>query len=316
MINAKRHFPVGEVPLFFVSRAVFKTLMRQKGSDLTGAFAYFLRIQLRDIQEVLIMDNFLIYDSLLYAIYTASDFNGVKEELLAHLQQMIPHQYASILITEGGNRKGTEDIGIAEFYCEPSEFMEAEELLIKKYPEELTTMMNLAEKAGAIRRSGICAEEERFCAPYYKDCYEKYDIYDTLQLAVTSKHELIAVISLYRTTESGAFADEDVYLLKALSKHLSKVFCKHCRQNQTIDSVSGTIEEIKAKVHMTPKETEILTLIFLAKSNLEICEELKIKEHTLQKHLQNIYRKLNVCSRWELLRFAVPNGHDGMGRAV
>ena len=40
---------------FFVSRAFFKMLMRQKGSDLTGAFAYFLRIELRDIQEVLIM---------------------------------------------------------------------------------------------------------------------------------------------------------------------------------------------------------------------------------------------------------------------
>jgi DNA-binding NarL/FixJ family response regulator len=94
------------------------------------------------------------------------------------------------------------------------------------------------------------------------------------------------------------------------------VFGKYCRQNKTADAASGTVAEIKARVHMTPKETEILTLIFLAKSNLEICEELRIKEHTLQKHLQNIYRKLNICSRWELLRFAVSGGNDSMGRAV
>jgi DNA-binding CsgD family transcriptional regulator len=262
------------------------------------------------------MDNFFIYDSLLYSIYTASDFGELKKQLLAHLGQMIPHRYASILITESVNCRNPEDIRISEFYCEPSEFMAAEEKLIKKYPEELQSRIHLAENAGAIRRSGICTEEERFCEPCYRDCYEKYGIYDTLQLAITCRHERIAVLSLYRTIEEGAFADADVYLLKALSKHLSKVFGKYCRQNKTADAASGTVAEIKARVHMTPKETEILTLIFLAKSNLEICEELRIKEHTLQKHLQNIYRKLNICSRWELLRFAVSGGNDSMGRAV
>ena len=35
---------------------------------------------------------------------------------------------------------------------------------------------------------------------------------------------------------------------------------------------------------------------------LEIAQSLGIRENTLQKHLQNIFRKTNVTSRWELLR--------------
>ena len=37
-------------------------------------------------------------------------------------------------------------------------------------------------------------------------------------------------------------------------------------------------------------------------SNAEIADALGIRENTLQKHLQNLFRKLNVTSKWEILR--------------
>lgn len=54
---------------------------------------------------------------------------------------------------------------------------------------------------------------------------------------------------------------------------------------------------------MTRKEAEVVELIFEEYANPEIARRLQITEHTLQKHLQNIYRKLQISARWELLKF-------------
>ncbi|MGN0363043.1 MAG: helix-turn-helix transcriptional regulator [Bilifractor sp.] len=253
------------------------------------------------------MDNFLAYDNLLYSLYTAIDFEDLKSKLLSHLEELIPHQYSSILLIDPMySRKGGK-LKISEFYCKPSEFMEAEKTYMEKYPDAMDRRLNISRETVSVRESSLMPEAERLHSKFYQECYRRFDIYDTLQLSITSGEDLLAVLTLFRTRSAGAFADEDVYLLKALSKHLNTIFYKHCRETDTAASVSGAVETITRRVHMTPKETEILTLIFLTKSNIEICDELGIKEHTLQKHFQNIYRKLNISSRWELLRFA----HDG-----
>ena len=72
-----------------------------------------------------------------------------------------------------------------------------------------------------------------------------------------------------------------------------------------------SLNEIKAKFllrlkntcHLTNRELQIAEQIYQYRNNDEIAGSLGIRENTLQKHLQNIFRKTNVTSRWELLRF-------------
>jgi DNA-binding CsgD family transcriptional regulator len=48
---------------------------------------------------------------------------------------------------------------------------------------------------------------------------------------------------------------------------------------------------------LTPRELQVLRLVAVGKSNREISSELVISEHTVARHLQNIYAKLGVSSR-------------------
>jgi DNA-binding CsgD family transcriptional regulator len=48
---------------------------------------------------------------------------------------------------------------------------------------------------------------------------------------------------------------------------------------------------------LTKKEREILALVTEGKSNKEIARILAIAVHTIEKHLDNMYKKLNVNNR-------------------
>ena len=55
---------------------------------------------------------------------------------------------------------------------------------------------------------------------------------------------------------------------------------------------------------LTARELEVLRLVAAGKTNREIAGELVISEHTVARHLQNIYAKLRVSSRTAATAFA------------
>jgi DNA-binding NarL/FixJ family response regulator len=77
-----------------------------------------------------------------------------------------------------------------------------------------------------------------------------------------------------------------------------------------IDSIG---QHTRPAVHgLTAREVEVLRLVAAGKSNREIATELVISEHTVARHVQNIFAKLGVSSRTAASAFAFE--HDLAGR--
>ena len=60
----------------------------------------------------------------------------------------------------------------------------------------------------------------------------------------------------------------------------------------------------KAVGGLTAREVQVLSLVVTGKSNREIAKALTISEHTVRRHLQNIFAKLSVSSRAEATAYA------------
>lgn len=59
---------------------------------------------------------------------------------------------------------------------------------------------------------------------------------------------------------------------------------------------------------LTPRELEVLTLIAGGLTNAEIAEQLVISVKTVDRHRENIMRKLNMHSRIDLVKYALKMG--------
>jgi ATP/maltotriose-dependent transcriptional regulator MalT len=70
-------------------------------------------------------------------------------------------------------------------------------------------------------------------------------------------------------------------------------------------AAAGALEGREAETHgLTSRELEVLRLIASGKSNREIASALVISEHTVARHVQNIFAKLCVTSRTAAGAFA------------
>ena len=59
---------------------------------------------------------------------------------------------------------------------------------------------------------------------------------------------------------------------------------------------------------LTPRESEVLTLLAEGLTNAEIGENLSISPKTVARHRENIMSKLNLHSRTELVKYAIRKG--------
>ncbi|MBN2050758.1 MAG: response regulator transcription factor [Spirochaetales bacterium] len=73
------------------------------------------------------------------------------------------------------------------------------------------------------------------------------------------------------------------------------------RRIQRLKNPSSWVDELAEAYNITNREKEIITLVIQGRSNRDIGEALFISLATVKNHLQNIFVKLKITSRFELM---------------
>lgn len=262
-------------------------------------------------------NHLLIFSDLLYSLYTSDDAKGINHDLLSYLRMLIPSPYASLLTADPAAPRFTFN-GV---YCDPADFACAEQKYIDNYEDDEIQWMLHSKVSTVLRESDLLKNESRLHSAIYEKCYRPYHIYDTLQMSIVSERKFLGVITLFRTREDPPFSEDDMTLLKSLDKHLNYIYGRLLLKDpaaRTSDSpsaavTSGRADALMAQAGLTRRESEIVRLVMKAIPNAKIREQLHITDNTLQKHMQNIYRKFRISSRLELFR--IMSGTDGSGTA-
>ncbi len=95
-----------------------------------------------------------------------------------------------------------------------------------------------------------------------------------------------------------AVAEGNVFLEPSIAKDLVADYLTRVHEGSERDSYDG----------LTNREREVLTLIAEDETNQEIANMLGISVKTVERHRENMMRKLNLHTRTELVKYAIRKG--------
>ena len=246
-------------------------------------------------------NEFLIYNEVIYSLYKCHELDALKYLFFSKLKMLIPFSYASILLYHIDEKTST--VSFDTPICFPDYFTDAENEYIKHSNKDNLLWLMHSRESNLIRESDVIDEDTRVNSYIYKNCYSGYNIFDTLQYSITYDGRILGVLTLFRTRIDGVFSDEDMFYLRSCGSHLNLLV------NHILDSTNAAhtitaseLDSLQQKYSLTGREAQLLSMIYQYFNIDEMAEKLQITENTVQKHLQNIYRKMGVTSRWDILR--------------
>lgn len=132
----------------------------------------------------------------------------------------------------------------------------------------------------------------------------------------------ILVLSVHDTSRhlrEALAAGADGYLLKSVTAAALAEGIRNAAAGQTVigqEFVPKLLEDASrgvpmGKPELTPREQQVLELVAEGLANREIAEKLGISTRTAQKHLENLFKKVGVHDRTELVTRAFRQGMLG-----
>ena len=223
-------------------------------------------------------ETFPAYDDLIFSLYEADSFQELKKRLFAGLQVLIPYRFASLRIAGVcGSAAGDRHL-FSDVFCDPESYRGAErKCMAQLNPDMIQKRVSVRKRTGGTE-------------------------YESMQLFLENRGEFLGTLTLFRAAGSGSFSEAEEQYIQSVGRYLQLAVYRHLNEQQVCRSLEQVMESITRQAHLTPREREILFLLYQTETNPDICDRLGITEHTLQKHLQNLYRKLNISSRWELVQ--------------
>jgi DNA-binding CsgD family transcriptional regulator len=141
-----------------------------------------------------------------------------------------------------------------------------------------------ADETRVLRLSDYVTARERRKLEYDAFVWRPLRIHDAVRLWLPAARKRVRSVYLERSRKN--YTDRDVTLLALLRPHLIRI-----RMNAEFR------RRARGHSELTPREAEVLGWIAHGKQNNEIAQLLFISPHTVRKHIENIFEKLDVRTR-------------------
>lgn len=243
--------------------------------------------------------EWIFLNEIIHMIYDTRNLNEMRANVLELLSVLIPNSSASFYLA---NTTGHEDKLLSDPVVLNMEQRDVTNYL--DFGEKLDYTIPIYQNARPIAYKETDLFDDRFRenTEFYHE-FLAHGLEFPMALCIANDGICYGALSLFRSKRMGDFTDRDIFLMNQLRRHLvTKIRIEYDKKK--ID-YGNRIDDIKSEYLLTTRECEIVNFILEGMSNEEICQKLFIEEGTVKKHVHNIYYKLNVKNRIQLLKMLI-----------
>lgn len=248
---------------------------------------------------MLIEKEWLVINDILAEIYTISKGDMFIQKALKLLKMLIPYTKSYFILLDKKQSIISEKslfIGIKE--------TERKQYIERYYNQDyLKYVYEFAKTTLVYKDSEILEEEIRKRTEFYQNFLKPANIPFGCGILLIQNNRTVGVLSLFRDTDWGDFSDKDMYILNVFKKHFENIVFRLYKKNDEKAEIQNRCADIVSQFDLTKREADVLDLLCKDLSNEEIGLDLVISLSTVKKHIYNIYTKLNVTSRRQLIHF-------------
>lgn len=247
------------------------------------------------MDEKLTANEWKFINEIALKIHAVQDTAAMRTEFFQLLLSLIKFDYASFYLYRNG--KSAEPVGYNITETELNSYITKMEDIDPFLP-----LRNLLSDPHypAIKVSEYVFGTKLEDTDYYQMVWKPKKIKYSIFAGIGYKDQPLGSVSLYRKEESGEFTDRDVEIISILKGHLN-IRLSDSMERCGIRSRSAECG-LKEMYRLTDREIEIIELWVSGLTDDEISNRLSISKNTLKKHISNIFGKLEISTRVELLK--------------
>lgn len=237
-------------------------------------------------------------NEIVRAIYAEDDLRKMRIRFLNDIRMLIPHE---ISFFDLGYKKDTQVV----FFDPVSNNMEEKYLngYFDTY-ESIDVMFWFFSQSHAdiYRESDYVTDAMLETSVFYNEWLKPQGVKHSMGSRVAMGDVLYGSVNLWRAEELGDFNDTEIEILRILNQHLAQHFYNKYPNGIKRNNENEYSDSLMHLYGLTDREAEIVDKIYQGKASREIAEELYISENTVKKHTYNIFKKMNVRNRSQVIK--------------
>ena len=239
--------------------------------------------------------DWIIITDLIYKLNTAQTHRELRQEFLDNIHHAFLFDCASFFTAKDFTEKVPDPVGYNLTMEIKQQYADLKE------EDHLSWAYSLNESI-VISDDDFLTDADRM-TPFFQGMNHRNNWRYGLNLCLYYEGEFLGIAAFHNYPESGEFPARAADILDVIKPHLALALYRLTRDSkQVLTEKLPDNERLLYEYTLTHREVETLKLILSGIPTTEICNLLSISPNTLKNHLQNIYRKLEVHNRIELVQ--------------
>ncbi len=236
-------------------------------------------------------------NELLLEIYSMDNEHEIADRFLKIIRGLIPYAQGFILMSSEEN----------EINAENSAFINISEKMKNLYIDHfykvdyINYIINDSSTL-VFKDTEILENSLRIKTELYQGFLKPQNIEYGCGIIFIKEGNVLGVLNLFRSADLGDFSDRDIRILHLVKDHMTNIIHSLRKSSKSLGGrLSINLEDLES-YKLSKREKEIIQMMIQGLSNQDISDKYMISISTVKKHVYNIFTKIGINSRMQLLK--------------